>query len=307
MTYLPEQIGDLDSLVTADFNFNQIHNIPESIGNLQNIYLLNFSNNQLEEVPETIGNLSTLKLLGLAVNNINSLPNSIGDLDLSYLFVNDNNIQELPSTMFDNNYDYLYVFNNRLQFGSIEPLMNSCNVTFKYVPQAKISNDTIIEIEEGNDFEYTLEVTGEHNIYQWFKDGQLLEGQNTNTLELSNVDASMQGVYKLEVSNQIVDTLVLESGNITLSVITGLNDNNDISFNVFPNPASTNGYFTITIPDYVSAESIDIYNSLGKKVKHINNIVKNNLIDTGKMESGLYILKVNAKNGKQYSKTLLIN
>ena len=217
---LPESITDISNLKVLVADNNQINNIPEDIGNLSNLFALSLSDNNISIVPESIGNLSSLGFLSLAINNISTLPTSIGNLETDTVFLSSNHIKELPSTMFDKYYEFLWVFENELQFASIEPLIGHASREFAYDPQALIGTDTTIIASLGQPFSYTIEVSGDNNQYFWYKNGTIISGQNTNTLEIANVLQFDEGSYQLKVSNTVAQNLTLESYDMELVVST---------------------------------------------------------------------------------------
>ena len=97
---IPTSIGDLDSIISLSFCYNQISIIPESIGNLNNLIELGLHHNQINNIPANIGELSNLTVFHLAFNEITSVPESIGDLNnLDWLWLNDNLITSLPDNI----------------------------------------------------------------------------------------------------------------------------------------------------------------------------------------------------------------
>lgn len=239
---LPENFGDLDDLNFLRLEYNLLSELPASFTDLATIEELYLYDNQLEFLPANIGNLNTIKLLDIGANNLHEIPESIGDLSLlkifaangNYLtaipesfgnlepdtvFIHNNQITELPSTLFDNDFQFFWIKDNHLQFGSIEPFMDNNILDFWYDPQAMIGQDTTIEVSANDTLSYTIEVSGENNIYKWYKNGTLLPDQNSNTLYIENATASDQGVYVLKVSNTIVPDLELVSYEIELTFI----------------------------------------------------------------------------------------
>jgi Leucine-rich repeat (LRR) protein len=214
----PASITILSSIKELLFDWNQISSIPEDIGSLSTLEVLGLIGNNISSVPESIGDLGALDILGLASNEIPVLPESFGYLNADSIYLNNNLLRELPSTMFDNEFDFLMTYNNYLQFGSVEPFVGNVLYKYFYAPQGLIGNDTVVEIMDGQDLSYTLEVSGENNVYQWYKDSVMIQGQNTNTLTLSNVDANDEGLYYMEVTNTLATDLVLTSHLIELVI-----------------------------------------------------------------------------------------
>jgi Leucine-rich repeat (LRR) protein len=304
LTTLPESFTNLNTLTSASIAVNLISSLPQNFDNMTNLQMLNLNDNELTSVPESIGDMPSLTGLGLASNHLTELPESIGNLNLTALVINDNYLTELPESMFDNSFEYLYVYNNRLQFGSLEPFAYSVQY-YQYAPQDEIGNDTIIELNIGEDFLYTIDVSGDYNSYQWYKDGNLLSGQTTNTLTIDNVGLEDIGSYELKVSNGILSELVLESKPVVLSVIDAVDENVNAEFSVFPNPISS-GTVTVSLPEPKNVEMIQIIDLQGKVIKEDKNVSSNNRIDVTDINSGMYILKISSENGKNLSKKIIV-
>ena len=239
---LPENFGDLDDLNFLRLEYNMISELPASFTDLATIEELYLYDNQLEFLPANFGNLNTIKLLDIGANNLHEIPESIGDLSLlnifaangnfltsipesfgnlepDTVFIHNNQIAELPSTLFDNDFQFFWIKDNNLQFGSIEPFMNNAIGDFWYDPQAMIGQDTTFEVINNETLSYTIEVSGENNIYSWYKDGTLLPGQTSTTLYIENASYDDQGTYVLKVTNTIVPELELVSYEIELTII----------------------------------------------------------------------------------------
>ncbi|TYI75955.1 hypothetical protein E1A91_D06G043200v1 [Gossypium mustelinum] len=93
---IPEEIGNLNSLVDLELSENQLNgSIPASLGNLSNLEILFLRNNLLSgSIPNEIGNLMKLSMLELDHNNLTgNLPQGIcrgGSLE--YFTANDNQL-----------------------------------------------------------------------------------------------------------------------------------------------------------------------------------------------------------------------
>jgi len=101
---LPEEIGDLTSLITLNLQHSGITSLPPSIGRLQNLEELNLCDtNNLLRLPEEIGDLASLNRLLLRRSGITSLPPSIGRLqNLKDLSVSQTeNLLQLPEEIGD--------------------------------------------------------------------------------------------------------------------------------------------------------------------------------------------------------------
>ena len=58
LRFIPDNIGDLDSLGSLFLHDNEFTSIPESIGNLTKLKMLDIENNLITHLPATIGNLN---------------------------------------------------------------------------------------------------------------------------------------------------------------------------------------------------------------------------------------------------------
>ena len=113
---IPEGIGNLLNLEGLYLHNNQITSLPESIGNLTYLSVLDIDNNQITSIPESIGNLTVLTKLLLPVNQLTSIPESIGNLtNLTELYLFSNNLIDIPESIgYLSNLEILWLQNNQL-------------------------------------------------------------------------------------------------------------------------------------------------------------------------------------------------
>ncbi len=220
LTSLPASFTSLATIEEIYIYSNQLEVLPEDFGILTTLKWLELGENNIQTIPESILDLQNLTYISFALNDLTFLPENIGSLTVDSLSLYANQIQELPASMFDNYYDVLWVDGNALQFGSIEPFMDNEIESFFYLWQARIGNDTTITAATGQLLNYTIEVSGEYNQYSWFKDSVIITGQNTNTLQLTEITEGDAGYYHLQVSNTIVPDLTLMSDSMELVVNT---------------------------------------------------------------------------------------
>jgi len=207
--------------------------------------------------------------------------------------------------MFDNYYDFLWVEDNNLQFGSLELMMDNGIWEFLYDPQQKIGNDTIVEVVNNTTFSYTIDVTGEDNIYKWYKDGSLLADQTSNTLYIENASYDDQGIYVLKVTNTSVSTLELVSYDAELSIITGMEEVVDVKFEMYPNPAS-GSTLNVIVNDPAQVENFMIINGSGQIVKAEKLTTRNSTVDISNLNTGIYIVKIAYKNSSYQMEKLIV-
>jgi hypothetical protein len=87
---------------------------------------------------------------------------------------------------------------------------------------------------------------------------------------------------------------------------TAINENNLISFNIYPNPIS-NGLFTVKAGTNESINKIEIFNILGQNVKTLNfdtQINKAN-VNVENLSHGQYLVKINTNIGTGVKKLVI--
>lgn len=90
----------------------------------------------------------------------------------------------------------------------------------------------------------------------------------------------------------------------TATIVTGLNENPDLSFEIFPNP--TNGVFTLN-SSLRGNQCLTIYDAAGQQVLRTHEIgYGENKIDVSNLKSGVLIIKV-IDGDKVYSKRLMLS
>lgn len=291
ITELPASFTDLASIELLFLNNNQINNLPEDFGNLETIDILELGGNYISELPESIGDLSNMNVFSVMSNNLTAIPESFGYLEVDSVFFNDNQITELPVSLFDNTFDIFVIQENNLQFGSIEPFMDNGIELFFYGLQGMIGQDTTVEVIANESISYTIEVSGENNIYEWYKDGTLLPEQTSNTLYIENASSIDQGVYVLKVTNSIVPDLELASYDLTVSYITGMDDISEKGFTIYPNPVK-GSTMNISVPDANLVDILEIVDATGTVVKTQQIESNLNSINISTLSDGIYIVKV---------------
>jgi len=133
-------------------------------------------------------------------------------------------------------------------------------------------------------------------------DGQMIETVLGKDITVKITD---EGVY---INNAMVTVADLEAENgvvhvinaVLIPTITNISALKDISFEVYPNPASN----YIKINSNVQNGSLNIRDIAGRVVTEMNNVNTNDRIDLRGFESGIYL--VTMKNGKSFSTRKLI-
>ena len=123
------------------------------------------------------------------------------------------------------------------------------------------------------------------NIYQWFRDGVLISGANSNVYT-----SSIPGDYTVCISNSSTCS--------TCSSLSATSFENDTELPVYPNP--TNSKINIQLPNGSIIDNIMISDITGKKVLEQNQ--NTTLINVENLAKGLYIIEAYSSNKKFQSK-----
>jgi len=131
-------------------------------------------------------------------------------------------------------------------------------------------------------YENMLEATSGFSSYQWLDDqGNPIAGETSNEFFPTS-----SGDYSVEVTDSNGCSII--SYTVSYSY-TGL-VNNEISFNIYPNP--TSGY--VFINDATKISEVEIYNALGDKVIHHLNDYSSEVLkfDLSNKTRGIYFVKI---------------
>ncbi|WKN32901.1 T9SS type A sorting domain-containing protein [Porifericola rhodea] len=184
--------------------------IPKEFKYLSALTELNLAGNALEgRIPSELAQLTALYDIDLSGNKLRGeLPNEFESLsNLYHLDLRDNKITKIPSGL-----DMLYnldIYNNNLSFDDIIPYKSKGLMDFNYAPQAKVSKDTILSLNEAESYTINLEIDNKinDNQYVWHKDNQLYETTSTDSLTVNE-----SGIYTCIITNPRVPDLELISG-----------------------------------------------------------------------------------------------
>ena len=244
---IPPEVGNLTNLTFLDFGGNQLSDfIPLEIGNLTNLTGLSLWSNQLTgSIPPEIGNLANLRHLHLYANQLSgsipieisiltnlkeldlsgnqltgSIPATIGDLtNLTELHLHNNEFTDLPNLSSIDSLKYLKIEYNRFTFEDIEPNIGVPSETFTYSPQDSVGTEQDTTVTPGSSLTVSVSIGGEHNQYQWNKDGSNIGTQSSDSSYTINpVDFADAGDYTCEITNTIATELTLYSRPITINV-----------------------------------------------------------------------------------------
>ncbi|MEM9327233.1 MAG: leucine-rich repeat domain-containing protein, partial [Bacteroidota bacterium] len=133
-------------------------------------------------------------------------------LDLSF-----NDISEVRDLSGLTSLQQLNLSGNRLEFGTLEALDAALSANLNYADQQEVLESVRRLLEAGNTFTIDRTVTGDNNVYRWFRDDNATEDSGP-TIELSIESPADEGTYHVEVTNPGFPDLVLTSAPVIVRV-----------------------------------------------------------------------------------------
>ena len=223
---IPPQIGNLINLEHLYLCYNNLTGaIPPEVGKLTHLEILYLCDNDLsDDIPEEISKLINLVKLNLAGNALEgALPDSLQNLEkLTHLWVNDNKLDSVPDLSKLTSLVSVKIKNNKLDFEDVARVVE------------QLGEDVV---DDGDELEMTIRqgklyvrphrgllilgvnVRGSGNWYQWYFNGEELDGETSSTLAISAIEVEDTGLYHCEVINAKVADMVLSSVPDTLKML----------------------------------------------------------------------------------------
>ncbi|SHF66867.1 Por secretion system C-terminal sorting domain-containing protein [Mariniphaga anaerophila] len=220
---IPVELEHLTDLRWVNLSENQLSgSIPDEIWQLANLDLLFLDSNQLTgNISTQLGQLAGVEWLDFGQNELTgAVPKEISQLaDLQIFNVKSNRLDSLPEIVAPESLAYFDVSDNQLGFDDLEHNIDlESALDFFYSPQDSIGTTRVFLEKAGDSFSFLLEVGGEQNVYQWYRNGVLLESQTSSTLAFDNLAPGNSGKYYCVVTNTLVPNLVLTSRLVTLKI-----------------------------------------------------------------------------------------
>ncbi len=331
---IPAEIANLTNLESLSLDQNNLSGtIPPEIGNLAKLRHLNLSHNALTGViPAETGNLTELRSLILSNNYLEGpVPAELNNLTKTYRIdiennlIGNNNPEEksafAKSGLVDNNrqipdelagliqMDTLYLGGNKLQFNDIEAIFSWENFSefedFIYAPQDSVGSAKTLEGKTGGEITIQLDnyFPGPSDKYQWFKNGEILEGANSQSHFIENLAEADSGKYVCKITNPVATELILYS-TVTKLIVTdpvGTNDFVQVEVNLYPNPAT--GQLHLDVQN--QSADLEIFNATRSLVQTLPDIT-NGWIEVSDFQPGIYLFKIKMKDSQILFKKVII-
>lgn len=215
---LPEEIGSCTNLTKLEINGGFTGEIPGSLGNLTKLEELNLNSNNLTGViPPEINNCDSLRMFRFEGNKIEgSLPVELFNIkNIEYIDGDKNNIEDLPEIPIVTNLSNIHLSGNKLTFEDAERNIRD-DIWINFYNQQNVGEIIDTFLVEGNNFSYTLEVSGQYNNYSWYKnDGSI--ANTSPTLNITSFNENDSGEYYCKITNDSITNMVLYSEKIYIN------------------------------------------------------------------------------------------
>lgn len=148
---------------------------------------------------------------------------------------------------------------------------------------------------------FTDTSTGLINTWSWDFDN---DGIEDSDMQSPNYVYSQPGLYSvlLAVGNQYESAYMLQEQLITVNEVIGVNQNQN-SLKVYPTITSNFVYVEHSLPINI----VEIYSETGIKILSTNVLGNSLQVDLADLESGIYLLKVQAENNQYYATKIIKN
>jgi hypothetical protein len=174
----------------------------------------------------------------------------------------------------------------------------SDNIKLTVYPLTKITHispDT--EVSFGNDITLEVNSDGHDLVYQWQKNGVVIDNSNTTRLLLPNVNATDIGIYLSTVTG----TCGIETSDSIYVYVK--KPNYSVEPDIFLWPSVTDDEFKVAISNDVFY-NIQIFDSMGRKIRELTNCRYQTTINIGNTANGVYIVEIYGSNFRKSVKVI---
>ncbi|MCF8360633.1 MAG: T9SS type A sorting domain-containing protein, partial [Prolixibacteraceae bacterium] len=278
---------DIDVSMLDSMNFISVYN--NELTSLDLSYNLKLEeiycgDNQIETISLPENDL--LRKIGCQQNRISDIRGILGS-----------NIPEIGSAPVLANLTYLNVQYNNFVFADFEPNWEQLTQidNFNYYPQNWIGIETDTTVTEGSAFNLEIAgyIPGENDQYIWYKNQTIMEDEVDEVLLFEAIEHSESGSYYCEITNSLIPNLTLHMYQTSVHVTTpmGIENNKNVQYNVYPNPASDKVY----VETGLEPSMLRILNQTGNVLRVVENFTDSSL-DVSFLNHGIYYIHITNEN-----------
>ncbi len=232
---IPAEWGGMSALEQLNLSNNRLSGtLPASIIGWESLTTMRLANNRFTGIMPAL-TAKSLTTIAMENNSFEGrLPEELSTSGLRVLTAEGNGLTGLPKLPRINT---LRLGRNKIEFGSLEP--NTSAKIFDYVPQDSIGNggDTVVRVSSR--VLIPSGIGGSKTVYQWLRNGRVLEGAASPTLVLESARAFQSGVYMCRATNKDLPQLTLFTRSYRL-VVTGADQTLDAPELLFPSQQAEN-------------------------------------------------------------------
>ncbi len=206
------------------------------IENMVNLYEFNTQETPFEgEIPVELFQLPLMRDIYLEDGMWSSLPSDMPiptPTPLRRFYLNGNQFMDLPDLtgMVWAEGSKIKFRNNYLTFEDLEPNMwiaaDTSVSAFEISPQAVLSEKETITVDVGDPISMSVTCGGSENVYTWVKDGEAVDGADTDQLDIATAVVEDAGEYYCLVQSGLVPglDLVTDTFTVVVNIIDGIEE-----------------------------------------------------------------------------------
>ena len=172
------------------------------------------------------------------------------------------------------------------------------NINIKVIPTTKITSvfeDRVLPA--GSSEEFIVNSVGENISYQWYKDDNLIEGEQNATLSITDLNANDIGLYRVAVTG----TCESDTSNVFYIYVSRATDS-EPQAKIWPTISVNSISVAVKQGNPYSIQVIDMQ---GKKVFERDNLSYLTELDLSSLAQGIYILIVESEGVKESQRIFL--
>jgi hypothetical protein len=281
-----------DSLVNLNFYDNQVSSLPLLPNSIK---YLRCCMNPIHTLPQLPNNMLRLYCNFNMLTSLPPLPDSLIEFDCDH-----NQLTTLP--LLPSNLRLLDCYNNQFSYLPALPyFLNYLNCDSNEISSLPALPDSLTQLRcSGNqltclpslpDSLSILFCNNNPNLHHLPKLGRVVDlrfdsASVSCALDYGNVSVSSPSLSSISICDSTVQNICSVSNNIW--------DVINVRFSLFPNPA-TNEITITAADDFNSAETISIYDLMGKYVRSFQSVPVNSFsVKTEELSNGIYFLKISS-------------